>query len=186
MLNKIAYISCWKSGDEWVCGVYSEKGKNLGRYRSKDREKANEKAKKRLKQVEFFKRQGSGSMILTEMVKVANALDEMGLYKEAGEIDEQLRKCKQELDLCEHHMEVSKQNAVADYKHLVYKRLFRSTENLKNWFVKYLSEDDVDNKIKKLAFAFSNLHQRILSILEMDREKNLIDKKLFMGSFGDN
>lgn len=54
---KTAYIKCWKNKDKYTCRVYSEKGKNLGTYTGKERKTTREKAKKRLKQVEFFKRQ---------------------------------------------------------------------------------------------------------------------------------
>lgn len=74
---KQSYIKCWKSGDKYTCRVFSEKGKNLGTYKSKSRSSAHEKAKKRLKAVEFFKHQ-QDNYALT-LLKLAK------LYRKAGE-----------------------------------------------------------------------------------------------------
>ena len=54
-LSKLSYIRKTRNKEEWC--VYSEKGKNLGCYPSK------EKAKKRLQQVHFFESQGSTTLI---------------------------------------------------------------------------------------------------------------------------
>ena len=58
-IKKQAYIECWKLEDGRTrCRVFSESGKSLGTYDSKDPKKAREKAEKRIKQVEYFKHQG--------------------------------------------------------------------------------------------------------------------------------
>ncbi len=73
---KVSYIRKLPNGKY---RVYSEKGKHMGTYDSMPA------AKKRLQQIEFFKRK---SDLLYELNKLADYFDDIGLFKEANIIDQ--------------------------------------------------------------------------------------------------
>lgn len=66
-MHKMSYIRKTRNKEEWC--VYSQKGKNLGCYPSRDL------AEKRLNQIEYFKHQRESSTLIRDLRYLAEELN---------------------------------------------------------------------------------------------------------------
>lgn len=91
---KESYIRCWKSKGKYTCRVYSEKGKNMGTYTSKSSKRARQKAKNRLKDVEYFKRNGDKKAL--QLIKLAQHYEQVYEYREADRLNKYITLLRRE------------------------------------------------------------------------------------------
>lgn len=139
--------------------VYSEKGKHMGTYDSMAA------AKKRLQQIEFFKRK---SDLLLDLNKLADYLDDVGIFKEANVID-QLTKQAAGLSPEEYERYYGKSKYEGS---TIEKELDISTpEGYKKYYGRPKSEKSIDPKqteeaLKSNQNSLSNIIQDMAAILQ--------------------